>query len=323
MRRTPRKMKHVFVINPCAGKCDATDSIRRQVDELGTAFDCEIYVTKAPGDATRFVRQRCLEMPSESFRFYACGGDGTINEVVSGIVDLPNAEMTCYPSGSGNDYVKYFGTQADFLDLKSLANGTAKAVDVMRVVVEKTPGTMGDSTHYSLNICNFGFDAIVCKTMEQVRRKWLIGGRNAYTTGIVKSLLTGRRTQCRITVDGNVVHDGEMLLCTLGNGRYVGGAYQCSPLSQNDDGLVEVCLFKPLTLFRFIKLIGSYRDGTFIHRPDIQDKMTYLQGRVIDIDTPRPIDLCVDGEMLFGSRFHIEQLQRAIRFAVPQLPTHQ
>lgn len=312
-------MKHVFVINPSAGKSDATESIQRQVVELGRDLDCEIYITRAPGDATSYVRHRCQESPSENFRFYACGGDGTINEVVTGIVDQPNAEMTCYPSGSGNDYVKYFGTQADFLDLKGLVNGTVKAVDVMRVIVEKADETKSDNIRYSLNICNFGFDAIVCKTMEQVRRKWLVGGRNAYTTGIVKTLFTGRRTQCSVTVDGSVVHDGEMLLCTLGNGRYIGGAYQCSPLSQNDDGLVEVCLFKPLSLFNFIKLIKSYRDGTFIHRPDIQDKMTYLQGRVIDIEAPRPIDLCVDGEILFGSRFHIEQLRRAIRFVVPQL----
>lgn len=302
-----RIVKHVFVINPCAGQRDATDFIRCQVVELGAGYDCEFYVTKARGDATRYVREHCLESPNESFRFYACGGDGTINEVVSGVVGQPNAEMTCYASGSGNDYIKYYGDRKSFLDLRQLIDGEVKEVDVMRV-----------NDHFSLNVCNFGFDAIVCKTMEQVRRKWLIGGRNAYTTGILKALFSGRRTQCKIVVDGKVVHDGEMLLCTLGNGRFVGGAYQCSPLSHNDDGLIEVCLFKPLSLFSFIRLIGSYRDGSFIHRPDIQDKMTYLQGRVIDIETPQAIDLCVDGEMLYGSRFHIEQMQRAVRFVVPK-----
>ena len=300
-------MKHLFVVNPCAGPKDATEEVQCRVKELGDAIDATVYVTQSAGDATRYVRACCESYPEERLRFYACGGDGTLNEVVGGIVGHSNAEMTCLPIGSGNDYVKYYGGKEAFLDLKRLVEGTAHAVDVMRV---------GD--RYALNICNFGFDAMVCKTMIQVRRKWLIGGRNAYTTGIVKALFKGRRTRCRITVDGQEVHDGDLLLCTLGNGRYVGGAYQCSPLSQNDDGLIEVCFFKPMSLVTFARLIGSYRDGTFIHRADIQDKMTYLRGRVVDIESPAPIDLCVDGEMLRDSRFHVEQLPQAVRFVVPK-----
>ncbi|MBO7488656.1 MAG: YegS/Rv2252/BmrU family lipid kinase [Bacteroidales bacterium] len=300
-------MKHIFIVNPGAGRRDATQDIEKQIAELATNYDTELYVTLDAGDATRYVRQRCMEEPDELIRFYACGGDGTINEVVSGVVGQANAEMTCYPSGSGNDYVKYYGGREVFLDLKQLVEGEAKKVDIMKV-----------NDRYALNICNFGFDAIVCKTMINVRRKPVIGGNNAYTTGILKALFTGRRTRCRITVDGKIVNDGEILLCTLGNGRYVGGAYQCSPLSHNDDGLIEVCFFKPLSIIRFAKLIGSYRDGSFIHRNDIKDKMTYLQGKIIDIESPKPIDICVDGEMMFGSSFHIEQLERAVRFVVPQ-----
>ncbi len=153
-------MKHIFVINPHAGKCDATDSIRQQINDLCLDFDHEIYVTSAPGDATFYVQKYCKENPSKNIRFYACGGDGTINEVVSGIVGQPNTEMTCYPSGSGNDYVKYFGGSTEFLDIRRLVSGTVKQVDVMRV-----------NDRYALNVCNFGFDAIVCKTMIQVRRK--------------------------------------------------------------------------------------------------------------------------------------------------------
>ena len=154
-------------------------------------------------------------------RFYACGGDGTLNEVVSGMVGYPLSEVTCLPVGSGNDYVKYYGGKDLFLDLQRLVDGDVTEVDVIRV---------NDS--YAVNVCNFGFDAMVCKTMMEVRRKPIIGGRNAYTTGIVKALIKGRRTTCRIRVDDKEVHNGDMLLCTMGNGRYVGGAYQCSPLSE-------------------------------------------------------------------------------------------
>ena len=301
-------MKHVFIVNPSAGKRDSTAEIRQKIDCLDISSDCEIHVTLEAGEATNYVKELCQKNPSETFRFYACGGDGTINEVASGIVGQPNAEMTCYPSGSGNDYVKYYGGIDAFLDLDKLVKGSVHDVDIMRV-----------NDRYALNVCNFGFDAMVCKTMIQVRRKWLIGGRNAYTTGIVKALAKGRRTNCRITVDGKIIHDGDMLLCTFGNGRYVGGAYQCSPLSKNDDGLIEVCLFKPMSLLNFLRLIGSYRDGTFINRPDVKSKMTYLQGRVIEIESPKAMDLCVDGEMMNDRYFHIEQMPCAVKFVAADM----
>ncbi len=300
-------MKHIFIVNPCAGPKDATSEIQQQIAQLPSSYSTEIYTTRSAGDATRYVREQCQANLDQQLRFYACGGDGTISEVVSGIVGQPNAEMTCYPSGSGNDFVKYYGGRDTFLDLKRLVDGDVHEIDVMRI---------GD--RYSLNICNFGFDAVVCRTMEQVRRKPIIGGRNAYTTGILKALFTGRRTLCRIAVDDVTVHDGQMLLCTLGNGRYVGGAYQCSPLSQNDDGLIEVCFFKPMSIFNFARLIGSYRDGSFINRSDVKDKMTYLRGKTIDIESPSAIDLCIDGEIVNGSRFRVELLPRAVRFITPR-----
>lgn len=300
-------MKHVVIVNPKAGKSDVTEQARVLMADYEGKADCELYVTSAPYDAAEYVRRLCEEHPGEMYRFYACGGDGTLNEVVSGAVGHDNAEVGCLPMGSGNDYVKYYGGRERFLSPLSQLEGKVCPVDVMRV-----------NDRYALNICNFGFDAVVCRTMGKVRRKPVIGGRNAYTTGIVKALFSGMRTRCRIAVDGKVVNDGDILLCTLGNGRYVGGAYQCSPLSINDDGLIEVCFFKPMSVLTFARLIGSYRDGTFIHRADVRDRMVYMRGRVVDIESPEPIDLCVDGEILNGSRFHVEQMFQAVRFVVPR-----
>ena len=300
-----------------AGKFDCTAEVRERISSLD--IDKEIYVTGAAGDATEYVRRRCKTAVNEPLRFYACGGDGTLNEVVSGAVGFGNVEVACVPVGSGNDYVKYYGGAEAFSDMRRIVSGKAMPVDVMRVETLVAGEKMG-GIHYSINICNFGFDAAVCRTMEQVRRKKIIGGRNAYTTGIVKALFTSRRTRCRITVDSTLMHDGDILLCTLGNGRYVGGSYQCSPLSLNDDGLIEVCLFKPMSIVSFARLIGSYRDGTFMQREDVQDKMTYLRGKTVEIEAPTEIDLCVDGEMLLGSHFRIEELPQALHFIAP---THQ
>ena len=281
---------------------------------LDATVDYGVYVTRAAGDATDYVADWCRQHAGEAVRFYACGGDGTLNEVASGLIGRREAELACFPSGSGNDYIKYYGTMADFTDIARQLEGSVREVDIMQVTSPE--GTLG--THYSINVCNFGFDAEVCRVMTQVRRKPLIGGRNAYTTGVVKSIFTSMRTRCNIKVDGEVICDNYMLLCTLANGRYVGGQYQCAPHSVNDDGLIEVNLFRPISLLKFATLIGDYSRGTYVNRSDIAKVWHYRRGRVVELEGDEPFYVCVDGEMLFAPRYRIENLQRAVRFVVPK-----
>ena len=307
-------MKHIFIINPCAGKADSTKEITAMLSTLDATVDYGVYVTRAAGDATDYVADWCRQHAGEAVRFYACGGDGTLNEVASGLVGNRCAELACFPSGSGNDYIKYYGSMADFTDIARQLEGSVREVDIMQVTTPE--GTLG--THYSINVCNFGFDAEVCRVMTQVRRKPLIGGRNAYTTGVVKSIFTSMRTRCNIKVDGDVICDNYMLLCTLANGRYVGGQYQCAPHSVNDDGLIEVNLFRPISLLKFATLIGDYSRGTYVNRADIAKVWHYRRGRVVELERDEPFYVCVDGEMLFAPRYRIENLQRAVRFVVPK-----
>ena len=228
-------MKHIFIVNPCAGKEDSTTAVTQKVEAYALDhpdFDYQIYVTRAPGDATTWTRRWCNDHPGHEARFYACGGDGTLNEVVTGIIGIPNVQVTVHANGSGNDYIKYYASHDDFNDLNRLVEGFPHPVDVMKV-----------NDRYSINVCNFGFDAMVCKIGNDVRRKPIIGGKHSYTTGIIRSIFTSRSNYVRMTVDGQPFYDGHMLLCTLGNGRYNGGNYMCAPLSLNDDGLIEINLF--------------------------------------------------------------------------------
>ncbi|MCR4659509.1 MAG: YegS/Rv2252/BmrU family lipid kinase [Bacteroidales bacterium] len=299
-------MKHIFVINPMAGPVDATSTITKKIHSLGTDLDYVIHVTTAPGEATEFVHNTCQASPDESLRFYACGGDGTLNEVLTGLIGNLNAQLACYPCGSGNDYIKCYGTQADFNDIERLVNGEPYKVDVMRI---------GD--RYSINVSNFGFDAEVCRVMEEVKRFPIIGGRNAYTTGIVKALFTAMNNMCRVTVDGEPFYDGAMLLATMSNGQYVGGAYRCAPRSVSDDGLLEVCLVSKVSLLRFAKLIGKYRQGTHLDDPACSDVMHYCRGRRIEITSPKPLYMALDGEVVCDRHFEVENMQQAISFVLP------
>ena len=106
-------MKHIFIINPAAGPYDATKVITERLESLSLDFDYEVYTTKGPYDATEYVKNKC-KIGNDTYRFYACGGDGTLNEVVSGVVGFDNASVGVIPCGSGNDFVKYYGTASDF-----------------------------------------------------------------------------------------------------------------------------------------------------------------------------------------------------------------
>ena len=101
-------MTHLFIINPAAGSRDRTEQYRKNITSICSArgLDYRIEVSSAPGECTRITREAA--QTGEEYRVYACGGDGTLNEVVAGATGFPNVSVTCYRGGSGNDFVKKF-----------------------------------------------------------------------------------------------------------------------------------------------------------------------------------------------------------------------
>ncbi|MBQ9098715.1 MAG: hypothetical protein IJY50_04720 [Clostridia bacterium] len=304
-------MKHIFVYNPAAGQNNKTlfERLQEKLKEYDEKLTYEFYFTKAPGDATTFVRERCAAEPEAQLRFYACGGDGTANEVLHGVVGQPNASMSCYPCGSGNDFVKYYGGAERFLDVDALLNATETPIDVMKI-----------DDRYSLNVTNFGFDTAVARTMDKVRHKKILGGKNAYTTGIVTALIKAMKNDCTVWVDGEQINDGKMLLCTVANGSYVGGAFNCAPHSDNTDGLLEVCLVKPISRFTFLKLVNVYKEGTHLDDPRFHNIVVYRRGKSVRVSAPEGFAYTLDGEIVEQNEFTIDICPGAVRFAIPADP---
>jgi diacylglycerol kinase (ATP) len=267
-----------------------------------------MYATKGPGDATEYIRNWCAQHPDARVRFYACGGDGTLNEVANGVVGQKNASLGCYPCGSGNDFVKYYGGKKTFFNLEELLEAPEEYIDLMRV---------GD--RYAINATHFGFDSSVAQTMMNVRRKKVIGGSNAYTTGVVVGLFKAMKNKCKVSVDGELLNPtGTILLCTIANGQYVGGSFRCAPRSLDNDGLLEVCLVKPLSHLTFINLIKVYTEGTHLDDPRFAKLLEYRRGKKIEIDAPEGFIYSFDGELIPQNHFTVEVVPNAIRFAVPK-----
>ena len=160
-------MKYVFVVNPRAGEANSEYAVRKAIDDSDVKDKCEIYITQGVEDATAFVREYCEKHPDETVRFIACGGDGTLSEVFNGAVGHENAEVSCYPCGSGNDFVKAYGGPEKFFDINRIVKAKAEKIDLLKV---------GD--RYSNNVVNFGFDTTVAITVNEGREKNGNAGKN-------------------------------------------------------------------------------------------------------------------------------------------------
>ena len=297
-------MHYCFIVNNEPGKAGNAEKIRTDIDKLPEPIDFEIYLTTAQKTAIDHVRDYCKANPDSKTCFVACGGDGTINEVATGMVGAQNKHLAVLAYGSGNDFIKYYQGK-DFRNVSDLVKGTAHKIDILKV----------GQDHYSINVCNFGFDSIVASTANKLSRR---GNKNPYRWGIVKAIFCGRFNSIQVKADGELLNEGKrMLLCTLGNNNHVGGEFFCSPRAKNDDGLVEVGYCKTTTLAGFLGLLPIYTAGQHLDNPKAARHFIYRQSKTVDVHSDKEIELCLDGEMLAGKDFHIEVIPQAISFIIP------
>lgn len=301
-------MKFVFLVNPTAGNGRVYDTVYRLIDGRQ---NCEIISTGSKEDTLHLIRERSAQEGNREICYVACGGDGTVNSVATGVLDTEHACMTVLPLGSGNDYVKAYGGKEKFLDLDRLLEAKPRPVDVIKV-----------NDRYCVNAFHFGLDSAVANTMNEVKPKPIIGGRNAYTTGVLKALVCSMRTRCTIKVDGSPFHDGDILLCTVTCGEYVGGSYRCAPRTILDDGLAEICLVRPVSRLRFINLMNAYKNGDHLTDPRFQPFIQYSRGHVIEVEGDPGFLVSLDGEVIKGTHFRAEVIQRKLRFLSPQAPNN-
>ena len=220
------------------------------------------------------------------------------------MVGSRNKHLAVLAYGSGNDFIKYYEGK-DFRSVADLVKGTAHKIDILKV----------GNDHYSINVCNFGFDSVVASTANKLSRR---GNKNPYRWGIVKAIFCGRFNSIQVKADGELLNEGKrMLLCTLGNNNHVGGEFFCSPRAKNDDGLMEVGYCKTTTLAGFLGLLPIYTTGNHLDDPKASKHFVYRQAKTVDVHSDKQIELCLDGEMLAGKDFHIEVIPQAISFIIP------
>lgn len=305
-------MKHVFIVNPVSGKADASLYLVPKLIEAaaraGVAYTVEL--TRRPKHAIELARQYSEE--GEAVRLYACGGDGTLNEVLCGAYPYANAEVASVPCGSGNDFVRNFGTPEDFLKLEENIVGTAIPIDLIAV-----------NNGISAAICSVGIDSEVAYGIPKYRRLPLCGGQMAYNLSIVERLLRPIGKKMRITVDDEVLEDN-YLIAAICNGATYGGGYRAAPMSDLQDGVLDVIVVKKISRLRIAGVLEKYKNGEHYRGgqvvPEFSDIMEYRRARRVSVAPVEGGDVIVniDGECAPASGLTAQILPMAARFVLPQ-----
>ncbi|MEG2088188.1 MAG: diacylglycerol kinase family protein [Angelakisella sp.] len=304
--------KHIFIINPHAGSGSCAQSV---TDRVGAAFGdcpelCELYLTQRAGDATDYARRRCESaVEGEQLCFYACGGDGTLHEVVCGIAPFPFARLGVVPCGTGNDFVKNF-PQCDFNDLTAQRRGEEATADLLEC-----------NGRLTANICNAGLDADVARDIVLFKRLPLMGGPMAYLLSLCKNFFGKLGQHATITVDGGLPYSCELLLLVIANGRYYGGSFCGAPEASTSDGLLDLSIVPKLGHCKILSVLPRYQKGRHTTDPDLIKLVQYCKCSALTVDYDKPVSICLDGETSQTQRIEAKILPGALRLWLPACKT--
>lgn len=299
-------MKHIFIINPTAGKTDSRQKIYDMAESLRQkhGLDVQCILTKKQGHATELAKKLCET--GETLRFYACGGDGTVNEVANGIIGYDNAAMTVIPVGTGNDFLKNFGDDMEkFRDAENLWDGPQFPMDAIDV-----------NGRVALTIACSGIDARVARDVHKYSESPLLDGKGSYIYSLaVNFLFKGIGTHWTITLD-DVTTEGDWSLVSVCNGRYYGGGFMPVAEARMDDGVLNTLVVREVNRRTFLKFVGPYSRGEYAKFPEYAHCSC---PKVVHIHSEKPdIVTCLDGESVVNSDVTIKLHDKKLNFFGPE-----
>ena len=294
-------MTHLFLINPAAGSHDRTADYTAQIEKYCVGMDYLIEVSTGPGECARIARQAAES--GKEYRIYACGGDGTLNEVVAGAAGYPNVAVTVFSGGSGNDFVKIFDDPKAFFQLPRLLDAEETTFDLI--------DCNGD---YSLNICSVGLDARIGTDVSRYRRLPLLHGFWAYAASTVVNVVRGIHEHYIIDIDGETIDGNQTMICVC-NGRYYGGGFNPVPEADPADGLLDVLIVKKVTRLQVPTVVGKYKNGQYKELPHL---VRHCKTRAVKITCDKPTSINLDGELRTATEVTMTLSDKKLRFFYPK-----
>lgn len=291
--------KHIFIINPVAGKKKALTFISYIKENFENPI---IITTEYEGHATKIAS----EYKNEDVIIYSLGGDGTLNEIINGIVSdvaISKATVAVVPLGSGNDFTKSITDKKDPLEiLKSYRKIETKTVDLGLI-----------NGRYFINIASVGFDANIAYKAKSFKKLPLIKGEMAYLLSVFKTIINLKAYKVKMLLDDHSEQESEILLIAIANAKYYGGGMKPLPSACFDDGILDVCIVKKLSRFKVLKLLPKYIKG----KHENFDEVELIRVKDMKIRSNTLIPVNIDGEVRFKKNIDISIIKNGIDILVP------
>ncbi len=296
-------MTHLFIINPAAGSRNRTEEYREKIkaacEKRGLQY--KIQISQAPGDCRRLAR--AAAETGKEYKIYACGGDGTLNEVADGAAGYSNVAVTVFSGGSGNDFVKLFDDPKAFFDLERLLDSEEVTFDMIRCNDAK-----------SLNICSVGLDARIGTDVSRYKRLPFLHGFRAYAASTAVNLVKGISEHYVVEIDGRTVNGQFTFVCAC-NGRYYGGGFNPVPEADPTDGLMDVLLVKKVTRLQVPGIIGKYKNGRY---KELDQLVECYKVRSFRMTCDKEVPVNVDGEAIYAKEVEFAIADEKLRFFYPR-----
>ena len=297
IKQTRMTDKWVFIVNPVAGSGSAK-SLLPKLEEMirKNNVDAEIIFTKAKGHAAELSG---IWLEKGTRYIIGVGGDGTINEIARPLIGKPDVVLGLIPAGTGNDFIQILGFPNRFgeKDWEMFFRRNTMPMDIGSV-----------NGLIFLNGMGLGFDAQVAAENYTKDGKVKEGGKNRYIWHIIKTLLFFREKRMTV-IQGNGSQETDCFINTIAIGRRFAGGFLLTPKALANDGLLDVCSIKKLSLPQRFRILLKVPEGKHIN----DGKINYFQTPALTLEFPEPVPFHVDGELYFSDNFKVSLIPSGLQ----------
>lgn len=299
----------LVIYNPVAGRGRVRDVwlfLEKALTEAGVEFD--VAPTNAPLDAMNLARDAAQKYE----RVVAVGGDGTVHEVVNGLLRASNEgetiAMGVVPLGNGDDFAKVIPPETAIgkkpfdwkMAVAKIAHGQTKLFDVGRMEGDHLRPELGTGAHYFMNGIDVGFGAEASLNFTTIP-KFLVG-MTAYMATIFKTMVNYPTVRLRIQLDDEPPFDQATTMTAVTNGRCFANGFWVTPDAQPDDGLFDVMIADAVSRIQILGLIPKIMKGTHTHEPIIKMR----RAKRVIFDSIEPFVVESDGEVHYLDTRHLQ-----------------
>lgn len=274
--------------------------IEAEIDQLSAhPVNIDVRWTEHAGHATELA----LAHRRQYDAFIAIGGDGTLNEVMNGLLSEDDHVplVGVFSGGTANDFAAHTGEAKGLHTLlNAIERGKARSVDAGLIEFD-------DARRWFVNVADAGLGPAVLERVSRMSGR--LGADTTFTVGIINALLRHRAQQMRIAVDEEWIYDGPVYSAAVGNSQRFGSGIYICPDARIDDGFLNLTIIGDVRVSDYLRQLPTLKRGDPIDHPQVH----YFSGRAFRIEAPTPVRLECDGEISESTPVKIRVVPKAWR----------